>query len=142
MSKNQNYIIILGGTFFIIGIIIFGIFQYFYMSPDNIGKQMLDFFKYVIPAIIGTGFVLVRILNYGERKELKKATELANEYAEENKKLYKENVKQLAKVEEHLTTNEKMQEENEAERDEIKKDINRIELKIDNHIQAHKVSKV
>lgn len=137
MSKAQNYIIVLGGGLFIIGTVIFGIYQFIVYSEKPDTQQILDFFKYVIPSIIGTVFVIVRILNYVERKELKKATELANEYAEENKQLYKANVKQLTKVEEHLAIHEKIQEDNDAEHKVMKKDIQRIESKIDKHIIGH-----
>lgn len=137
MSKAQNYIIVLGGGLFIIGTIIFGIYQFIVFSEKQDTQQILDFFKYVIPSVLGTVFIIVRILNYVERKELKKATQLANEYAEENKQLYKANVKSLAKVEEHLTIHEKVQEENNVEHKSMKKDIYRIERKIDNHIESH-----
>lgn len=137
MSKAQNYIIVLGGGLFIIGTVIFGIYQFIVYSEKPDTQQILDFFKYVIPSIIGTVFVIVRILNYVERKELKKATELANEYAEENKQLYKANVKQLTKVEEHLAIHEKVQEGNNAEHKIMKEDIQRIENKIDKHITGH-----
>lgn len=137
MSKAQNYIIVLGGGLFIIGTVIFGIYQFVVYSEKPDTQQILDFFKYVIPSIIGTVFVIVRILNYVERKELKKATELANEYAEENKQLYKANVKQLTKVEEHLAIHEKVQEGNNAEHKAMKEDIQRIESKIDKHITYH-----
>jgi uncharacterized membrane protein (DUF106 family) len=160
MSKSQNYIIVLGGTFFIIGVIIFGIFQYFYMSPDDVGKQTLDFFKYVIPAVIGTAIVIVKVLNLVEKKELKEKTEQSNDYAKEIKELQSENHKQLLRIEESIATNEhnenkrnaellkrfeaqlKKEEQHIDDHDKINKKIGSLEKKLDDHILAHKVSQV
>jgi hypothetical protein len=132
MSKKENYIIVVGGVIFICCIIVFGLFRFFlYPKTDlDTAQQVLEFVYYVLPSAIAAGFLMARILNLEEKKELKKATELANKYAEENAELYKKNIELISKVDARLTAVNKKTDQN-------AKDIKGFEKVIEEKIERH-----
>ena len=79
MSKDRNYIIVLGGIFVIIGIIIFGVFKYIVFGVTDVNTQAMDFLIFVIPSVLGASLIIVSILNLVEKKDLKAATKLNTE---------------------------------------------------------------
>ncbi len=81
MSKDRNYIIVLGGIFVIIGIIVFGVVKYFIFGVTDINSQAMDFLIFTIPSILGASLIIVSILNLVEKKDLKAVTKLNTEYS-------------------------------------------------------------
>ncbi len=138
MSKSQNYIIVLGGVFVFIGVIILGLIKYFYYQSQQIeiGKQIIDMLVFVIPSMIGTAMAMVFILNLVEKKELKEVTKLNNEFRNDIIKKEEDNQKTLARIEENIAINEKLEN---ARNEDLKEYFADQKTKEANHIKEHKI---
>ena len=138
MSKSQNYIIVLGGVFVFIGVIILGLIKYFYYQSQQIeiGKQIIDMLVFVIPSMIGTAMAMVFILNLVEKKELKEVTKLNNEFRNDIIKKEEDNQKTLARIEENIAINEKLEN---ARNEDLKEYFTDQKIKEANHIKEHKI---
>ena len=144
MSKSQNYIIVLGGVFAIIFVLIIGLIKYFFYQSEQIeiGKQIIDMLIAVIPAMMFCAMTMVGILNYVEKKEVKAATKLNNEFRADIIKQFKkisdkeENTQQtLGRIEENIAINE----HSEATRnEELKEYFADQKTKEANHAREHK----
>lgn len=127
MSKDRNYIIVLGGIFVIIGIIVFGIFKYIIFGITNVNTQAMDFLIFVIPSILGASLIIVSILNLVEKKDLKALTELNNEYSKTIIIQQETFINQLTKIQEGIAKIN----ENENERNRL------LLIKDSKHKKAH-----
>ena len=137
MSKSQNYIIVLGGVFAIIFVLIIGLLKFFYFQSQQVetGRQIVDMLIAIIPAIIFAAMTMVGILNYVEKKEVKAATKLNNEFRTDIIKKEEDNQKTLARIEENIAINEKLEE---ARNDELKEYFINQKTKEANHTKEHK----
>ena len=126
MSKSQNYIIVLGGVFAIIFVLIMGLLKYFFYQSEQIesGKQIVDMLIAIIPAIILCAITMVGILNYVEKKEVKAATILNIELRNEIIKKEEDNRKTLNRIEENITINESLENQRNEELKKVHKSIN------------------
>lgn len=138
MSKSQNYIIVLGGVFVFIGVIILGLIKYFYYQSQQIeiGKQIIDMLVFVIPSMIGTAMAMVFILNLVEKKELKEVTKLNNDFRNDIIKKEEDNQKTLARIDENIAINEKLEN---ARNEDLKEYFTDQKIKEANHIKEHKI---
>ena len=126
MSKSQNYIIVLGGVFAIIFVLIMGLLKNFFYQSEQIesGKQIVDMLIAIIPAIILCAITMVGILNYVEKKEVKAATILNIELRNEIIKKEEDNRKTLNRIEENITINESLENQRNEELKKVHKSIN------------------
>lgn len=158
MSKDKTYIIVIAGVFIFIAINTIGSFKFFFYQNDTveIGKQIVDFLIYTVPASLATGVVMAQILNFNEKKELKAQTKLSNKYQEEIIQIQKSNQetiienaidsqKTLARIEESIAVTEKLQETRDKEQGTRVKELDSLikDLKIHNkreerHDKEHK----
>lgn len=83
MSKERNYIIILGGVLVMIAVIVFGVIKHFLYPVAEIEppQQAINFLTFVIPSLFLTGLTMSSIANLIEKKELKAVTKLNTEYS-------------------------------------------------------------
>lgn len=148
MSKDKNYIIVLGGMIIIIGIIIFGSVKYFIFGGTDISSEVLQFLLFTIPSILGTSLIIIGVLNLNEKKELKAVTKQNNEYSEKIFNQQSKFITQLATISEgiaKINSNENERNrllllkdgKNKKEHDNMYKRLDTIETKLDDHIENH-----
>lgn len=150
MSKEKNYIIVLGGIAVIIGIIIFGAIKHFiYPDPDiESQRHIIDFLTSTIYSSIGTGMIIAMILNLVEKKELKGITKLNNDYSEKIISQQETFITQLsdilngiAKINKNENERNRLllikDEKHKKEHEDINYRFESIENKIDEHIENH-----
>ena len=150
MSKEKNYIIVLGGISVIIGIIIFGAIKHFvYPDPDiELQRHVIDFLTSTIYSTIGTGLIIAMILNLIEKKDLKEVTKLNNEYSKTIIDQQATFITQLSEISQGISKiNENENERNrlllikdkkhDRDHETINKRFESLETKIDEHIENH-----
>lgn len=141
MSKDKNYIVVLGGMIIIIGIIVFACVKYFIFGVTNMNSAVLDFLLFTIPSILGTSLIIVSILNLNEKRELKQViklnTELSTKFVtkldhietmilEIRQNEIDQEEEALKKEKEHIQVHKKMDSE-----------FEKYKTKLDDHIENH-----